>query len=79
MGAIDTFNKVGCWEKGGGAREIWAWAGGRGGGYFYNFTILLVSEHSEHLFLAFFDGKKLIIFTDGGYPPPLRGKFRENN
>ena len=27
----------------------------------------------------FFGGKKLIIFTDGGYPPPLRGKFRENN
>ena len=27
----------------------------------------------------FFGVKKLIIFTDGGYPPPLRGKFRENN
>ena len=26
----------------------------------------------------FFGGKKLIIFTEGGYPPPLRGKFREN-
>ena len=24
-------------------------------------------------------GKKLIIFTDGGSPPPLRGKLRENN
>ena len=25
----------------------------------------------------FFDGKKIIIFTDG-VPPPLRGKFPEN-
>ena len=27
----------------------------------------------------FVGGKKLIIFTDGGDAPPLRGKFYENN
>ena len=43
------------------------WGGGHNGEK--NFIALFhVSEHSEH-FLTIL--KKLIIFTDGGYPPPF--------
>ena len=31
------------------------------------------------VFLAFFRLKELIIFMDEGYPPPICGKFPENN
>ena len=41
----------------------------RVGGRFYVFSLLHVSEHSEHLFFCFFFVRNLIIFTDGGYPP----------
>ena len=50
------------------------------GGDFYVFTLLHVSEHSEHFwFWLYLWGEKLIIFPGGGYPPPHRGNFRENN
>ena len=33
MGAIDTFNKVGCWEKGGGHGKFGPGRGEGGGGF----------------------------------------------
>ena len=55
--------------------QEWGWKG-----HFYVFSFLHVSEHSEHIyyFFAFLCLEKLIILTDGGYPP-IRGKFHENN
>ena len=51
--------------------------GGGVGGHFYVFTLLHVSEHSEHFcYWRFLWSEKLIIFTDGGYPLP---PFAENS
>ena len=46
------------------------------GGHFYVFTLLHVSEHSEHFcFWLFLWCEKINYFTDGGYLPP----FAENS
>ena len=52
------------------------------GGHFYVFTLLHVSEHSEQVCFSLFWWKKLIIFMDGGYPPPFpenSGKKNKSN
>ena len=48
----------------------------RGGeGYFYVFTILHVSEHSEQIFFHFLMGKIYYFHGWGEHPRPIRKKF----
>ena len=80
MGVFDTFNKVRRWGQHPG-RMLGLGEGGWGrgrrgdggkGGQFYIFSLLHVSEHSEHFCFWLFLVEKNNYFHGGGYPPHSR-------
>ena len=55
----------------GGGYGGWGTGAGRGGWGGGIFISLLYYMFQGIILFVFFGGKKLIIFTDGGYPPPV--------